>query len=248
MATRSHLSSAPEQAADESTPEEKFARLTRAVYGDRRADPPARELLLAVAFASTLGKVADEKMWTTVRRALGGRPARLRELARLDLPRYVEPGAESWVEGTCEAARHRAFVPRATGGHTRAQAAEDWRNTDHVCGSSGTMRVTERDLATGRHLLHWFCGRHREQAARVAEQLAEQNKRAPEPVPNAGGLLPSYFAADWLTFYRWASWLAWQPPSYGVCADDWPAAEHPVPAHPRLRLIPGDVAESAGQP
>ncbi|MFD8597660.1 hypothetical protein ACFV1L_21920 [Kitasatospora sp. NPDC059646] len=245
MNTRPHLAAAPEPPPDESTPEERFARLAGRIYADRRAVPAVRELLLAVGYAVTVGRAEDggaAQMWATVRCALAGRPGRVQELGRLDLPRYVAPGEESWVEGTCEAARHRPYVPQSSTGYGRALAADDWRNADGVCGASGTIRVTERDLRNGRHLLHWFCGRHRDQAARVAAQLVAQNEQAPEPVPNAGGLLPAYFRADWLTFYRGVSSPTWEPPVYGMSADGWPDASAPVSAHPRMRLVPVTTA------
>ncbi|MER5973296.1 hypothetical protein ABT112_26820 [Streptomyces sp. NPDC002055] len=65
-----------------------------------------------------------------------------------------------------------------------------------------------------------------------------QNASAPAPVPNRGGLLPSYFDADFLKLYRWATTPSWQPPPYGLRADDWPIpGQEPVPQRARLRLI-----------
>lgn len=59
-------------------------------------------------------------------------------------------------------------------------------------------------------------------------QLAARGE-PPEPVPNRGGLLPRYFAADWATIYArhcersWtARMLGWEPPYHGCDADEWP--------------------------
>jgi hypothetical protein len=75
----------------------------------------------------------------------------------------------------------------------------------------------------------------------VSEQVKEQNAAAPEPIPNAGGLLPCYFEADWVRLYgQHQEWDQWVPPVYGVCADDWPIpGKEPVPQRARLRLVIG---------
>jgi hypothetical protein len=38
---------------------------------------------------------------------------------------------------------------------------------------------------------HWFCAHHLDHAVRLREQL-EEAPAVPEPIPNRGGLLPSY--------------------------------------------------------
>lgn len=229
---------------DDRTPEDYFAATVTGIYADQRADPQTRELLIAMAYAISIGQHPDTNLWNTVSTALGrtntGRP-RHKELVRRDVPRYVEPGRESLIEGICEAARHRPYTPRDASHYGKAKATDDHRNTDRVCGAHGTLHVTERDPRTGWHILHWFCSRHRDQAARVRDQVAEQNEAAPEPIPNAGGLLPSYFQADWVKVYRWALGNPlWEPPSWGICADDWPVpGQDPIPSRSRLRLIVG---------
>lgn len=63
----------------------------------------------------------------------------------------------------------------------------------------------------------------------------------PAPIPNTGGLLPCYYKADWEKVYSYAS-EHWEPPTYGVCADDWPTAEERREHGPRrLILVPGGI-------
>jgi hypothetical protein len=115
----------------------------------------------------------------------------------------------------------------------------DWRTEDGVCGAQSHHRVLEKDPRTGWVTAHWFCKRHRDHADRVAEQVREQNEQAPEPIPNAGGLLPCYFKADWEKVYRHYR-PRWDTPKYGICADDWPTADEALPSrHSRLRVVLG---------
>jgi hypothetical protein len=113
----------------------------------------------------------------------------------------------------------------------------DWRTEDGVCGASSYHRVLEKDPRTGWVTAHWFCKRHKDHAECVTEQVREQNEQAPEPIPNTGGLLPCYFKADWEKVYRHYR-PRWEPPRYGLAADDWAAVPAPQPRrHGRLRAI-----------
>jgi hypothetical protein len=113
----------------------------------------------------------------------------------------------------------------------------DWRTEDGVCGAASHHRVLEKDPRTGWVTAHWFCKRHKDHADRVTEQVREQNEQAPEPIPNTGGLLPCYFNADWEKVYRHYR-PRWEPPSYGLAADDWPALDNAQPVRRgRLRAI-----------
>lgn len=65
-------------------------------------------------------------------------------------------------------------------------------------------------------------------------------------VRNTGGLLPSYFRADWAKLYAQLR-PAWVAPAVGICADDWPSgpgAAELVPRKPRLRLILGELTDA----
>ncbi|WP_333745728.1 hypothetical protein [Streptomyces sp. IBSBF 2950] len=60
-------------------------------------------------------------------------------------------------------------------------------------------------------------------------------------MPNAGGLLPCYYEANWAGLYEHYTWEGWEPPVYGVRADDWPVpGKEPVPQRARLRLVISD--------
>jgi len=115
----------------------------------------------------------------------------------------------------------------------------DWRTEDGVCGAASHHRVLEKNPRTGWVTAHWFCKRHKDHADRVAEQVRTQNERAPQPIPNVGGLLPCYFKADWEKVYRYYR-PRWEVPKYGICADDWPTADEALPSrHSRLRVVLG---------
>lgn len=121
----------------------------------------------------------------------------------------------------------------------------DWRTEDGLCGANSHHRVLEKDPRTGWVTAHWFCKRHKDHADRVAEQVRAQNERSPEPIPNTGGLLPSYFKADWTKVYRHYR-PRWTPPVYGIAADDWPSLEEARPRrYRRLRAIDGLDLENA---
>jgi hypothetical protein len=240
---------------------EAFASFARRIYADDRADGDARALLLAVAYAITLsgaGQGDGRSQWTAVRQALGIGIGRRRcvdplaELVRKDVPRYTSPeympGGYDSLHRRCQAPRLRPYqtrIPAGADARTRAayakQDAEDFRNAQGVCGEGGQHGVVEKDPVTGWHTIRYFCNRHHAHAARVAAQVKAQNAAAPAPIPNQGGLLPSYFDADWLRVYRWHSRRKdWQPPVYGLRADDWPTPGRDTPIHhPRLRLVVG---------
>ncbi|WP_371523251.1 hypothetical protein [Kitasatospora sp. NBC_01300] len=121
-----------------------------------------------------------------------------------------------------------------------------------MCGSEAGDHVIEKHPETGWHQVHWHCTRHRGELERARRRLAEPNKRAPEPIPNQGGLMPCYydFNSGWATVYRHVLGQQWQPPVYGMRADDWPLpGRQPVPQRPRLRLaaIDGELLDSTSR-
>lgn len=95
---------------------ETYATLVHRIYADRRAAPPARELLLAVAYAVFLAPIESEKRLSAAARVLGSRAGRPRfnALVAADAPRYVPPReADDWGPGQapgCEAPRLRPYV------------------------------------------------------------------------------------------------------------------------------------------
>ncbi|WP_327066838.1 hypothetical protein [Kitasatospora sp. NBC_01302] len=191
-----------------------------------------------------------------------GRRSRMSELIEADAPRYEPPRQveQAASQAFCEAPRMRAYKPRGYVPRTKPDPDLIQPTPLHPrpptivhvlpgyvpppeptkqdpCGATGHTLIVEKDPATGWQTAHWFCRRHLDQAARVAEQVREQNELAPEPIPNRGGLLGSYFKADFATLYgkHCDHWVA---PVYGVCADDWPVpGVDAVPVRPRLRLL-----------
>ena len=195
--------------------------------------------------------------------------ARYDRLIADDAPRYELPEQAqertSFFAAPCEGPRLRPYKPRPYKPRTQPELPEptrlhkrppvpaivhvepgytpprDWRTEDGVCGAPSHHRVLEKDPRTGWVTAHWFCKRHKEHADRVAEQVRGQNEQAPEPVPNTGGLLPVYFKADWERVYRHYR-PRWEPPKYGICADDWPTVEEMTARpsrHSRLRVVIG---------
>jgi hypothetical protein len=261
--------------AEEQRPKRSFPELIAAIYEDPRVGHEARELLLAVAYAVDLAKREEGVSALKVaRRKLGverGRQVRYDRIVADDAPRYEPPrDAADWHPSgapPCEGPRLRPYRPRPYTPRTpQPELPEptrlhklpapmvyvmpgytpprDWRTEDGVCGAQSHHRVLEKDPRTGWVTAHWFCKRHKQHADRVTEQLREQNEQAPEPIPNTGGLLPVFFKADWEKVYRHYR-RGWEPPSYGLCADDWPSADDAVrpTRHSRLRVVVGTDLE-----
>lgn len=230
----------------------EFYEFAQRIYSDDRADGEARALLLALAYAVTTAHRDDgDGQWALVEQALGrGRGGRERmwKLIRDDAPRYVPPQYQqnNWgiMLRLCCAPRLRPYRSRLWPGATAQDIAEqakrddeDFRNTKSVCGATASEYAVEKLPGTGWYRLHYFCTAHQDHLARVRQQVAAQNELAPAPIPNAGGLLPSYFTADWVTVYRHYRGEHWNPPVYGMAADDWPVpGREPVAPRARLRL------------
>src|SRR5690625_1784859 len=202
-----------------------FETTAAQIFQDKRATPGTRELVLAVAYALSLAPSTDSTL-TTVRRTLGSK--RTGQLIAADAPPATNRPAKpkGGDPRTPPPVRPPVYAPTPP---------EDFRNREGVCGASSRHRVLDKDPRTGWVTAHWFCARHRAHADRVAGQVAAGNESAPEPIPNVGGLLPSYFKADWERVYRYYT-PGWVPPSYGLAADDWPTAVE-APRRGRLRLI-----------
>jgi hypothetical protein len=211
-----------------------YDTLVARVWQDQRLTPEARELLLLIAWVLRRDPNRGNDDWTMWGRAteiLGkgtrNKP-RLAELLNDDRPRY-EPDWRSgpWQQSVCAAPMIR-------------RAGE--------CGQNATEHALRIDPATGWQEPIWYCSRHREFGR--AAQAAYRTQDKPFPIPNRGGMLPSYLVhkngdAGWAKLYEWASkWCfsSWKPPQgYGLRADDWPTpgVERPVSV-PRLRLAAVD--------
>ncbi|MFB7738297.1 hypothetical protein ACFC08_28695 [Streptomyces sp. NPDC056112] len=217
----------------------QFAEIAHRIYQDDRADTQTRQLLLALAYATTMAPLDDDtNVWRAACNALGSSITDwdgLRSQIRHDLPRYLPPGYR-WGSDRLD---QRCRGPRI---RMHPDGPDDFRNQLKVCGEKTSDKVVEKDPITGWHTNHFFCTRHRDHLQRVAAQVAEQNAVAPPPIPNSGGLLPSYFETDWVWMYRWADRnQSWEPPKvYGLCADNWPVPGRDpvtVPQRARLRLV-----------
>lgn len=109
------LAAVPQQEKKPRTYEE----VVRAIYNDERANPEARELLLAIAYAVYLNdREEGVSPLREARRVLGrnriGKP-RYDDLMAADVPRYVPPReVEQHAHlSPCEAPRLRPYKPRA---------------------------------------------------------------------------------------------------------------------------------------
>ena len=187
------------------------------VWQDKRMTPEARELLLLAAWLTFRDPKRGEDNWRFWGRAteiLGAdghagrrqRP-RLAVLLDADAPQY-EPDwqAPEWRDDSCQA----PMIRRAG-----------------LCGQPSSTHAARVDPATGWEVPVWYCSRHREFGRQV--QAAYKTAHKPEPIPNRGGLLPSYLrhrAGDggWVKLYGWASkWChsGWKPQvGYGLAADE----------------------------
>ena len=236
--------------------------LQAAIWNDERHLPPAtREVALAVGWVLHREPEHREKLWGRVTQMLGhdGRPWRIHECVAGDAPRY-DPRDWHHGAGECEGPRVRPYKPRRTMDLDRCLVSDhhphlgECRYTiihggtevppEHigVCGAHGTIRVKEYDMVTGWRTVRWFCSRHKGRAAEVRAQLAARGE-PPPPIPNSGGLLPRYFAGDWAKIYGVhceKAHRAWEPPYYGVDADEWPVpGKTLIPKRPRLALVAG---------
>jgi hypothetical protein len=195
---------------------------------------------------------------------------RIHEVIAEDAPRY-EPGRWRYGGGACEGPRLRPYQPRRRPDTGRCWVSDHhphlgecrytvvhyahldgttspYPGPEHavperdnsVCGAHGTIEVTERDMVTGWETAHWFCSRHKDRAREVRAQLAARGE-PPEPIPNAGGLLPRYFGGDWVKIYGLhceKMLQVWVPPYYGVDADEWPVpGKTLIPKRPRLAVV-----------
>jgi hypothetical protein len=241
----------------------EFDRYATRIYRDERAGHEAKELLLALAFVLTHPREDGDKPFTAAKKLLGKNRIgdwRIRQLIANDAPRYESPihrpfgRQDDEMFKRCCAPRLRPFkepapveqpsllsLTVAEPGRPPEHREEDFRNRLKVCGAEASDYVIERLPDTGWHKAHWFCTRHRGEMNRMERQLAEPNKLAPKPIPNAGGLMPCYFDSEWEYVYRFYLGERWEPPVYGLRADDWPIpGKEPVPQRARLRLAAVD--------
>lgn len=213
-----------------------YDRFVARIYQDPRMTPESRELLLLLAWLVKRDPDRLEpdgtpkppgSVWKRAANILGEygpgprKGSRLADLIDADRPRY-EPPRPSWE---C-----RAPMVRRRG----------------ECGQQAVNHTYTADPVTGWQTPQPYCRRHETWGHKLDAALRADPV---EPIPNRGGLMPSYLRADggdqaWIPLYRRASdWKRslWEPPArYGLRADDWPVpGETPAPEPVRLRLIVG---------
>lgn len=215
-----------------------YDQLVARAYRDKRMTSQARELILLLAWLvardpDRFAESKPESPWNRADDILGTygngprKGSRIADLIDSDRPRY-EP---DWSSAAWQGQRCAAPMIRRAG----------------ECGQQASDHSLRIDPETGWQTPIWFCSRHRDFGRHTREALRAAVR--PEPIPNAGGLMPSYLQssdgdAGWIRVYRKASdWKLsrWEPPkAYGLCADDWPTpGQDPIPQKARLRLVLG---------
>lgn len=211
-------------------------------YRDERMTSEVRDLILLMAWlrhrdpdrhTSSLG-YWERAGHVLGRYRVGGREKpRLADIISADRPRYeIDYTAEAWQRQACAAPMIRR---------------------DGECGQKAgdySMKYDSNGWATP----IWYCRRHADWGRTQELVEREAHGTTPAPVPNAGGLLPSYLTLKsgddgWTRVYEWAcQWTwnrGWKPPEpYGLRADDWPKVGHAETVEtwepPRLRLAARD--------
>lgn len=205
----------------------RYDQLASRTYSERRMPPGTRELILALGWVTLRDPRRHDPtmgVWARAREVLNVDNRRMWELIGADAPRY-EHDWHGDPKG-CQA-------PLA----------------GHLCGRKTVGGFTETDQLTGRFRRWGFCSRPRcqEYAATTHRRARTSHQTAPEAIPNRGGLLPLFFEWDWEAKYRKAAenlpgMRPWEPPSYGLSADEWPEVpgQEKLKAFPKLRLVASD--------
>ena len=201
----------------------RYDELAARVYGERRMPTGTRDLILALGWVTLRDPRRHDPtrlLWARTRDVLNADDKRMWELIAEDAPRY-EHDWHNDPKG-CQAPMVRV---------------------DRLCGRSTSNGFTEADRVTGRFRFWGFCSRPRCQAfgKTVYQRARLSNQKAPEAIPNTGGLLPLFFSWTWEAKYSKAGEVlhrSWEPPSYGLSADEWPEVpgEEKPKAFPKLRL------------
>ncbi|MFJ3699547.1 hypothetical protein ACIPW9_36395 [Streptomyces sp. NPDC090052] len=216
---------------------QRYDLLAYRVYTEPRMPTGTRDLILALGWVTLRDPHRHDparSMWERTGEVLNASNRRLWELLLEDVPRY-EHDWHADPKG-CQAPMARI---------------------DRLCGRNTTLSFAESDVATGRFQVVGFCSRPlcRAYGEAVNERAQWSRKQAPAAIPNKGGLLPLFFTWDWERRYRKAMEVLkheteWEPPVYGLSADEWPtvAGDEPVKAFPKLRLIAsdGDIIKPVG--
>ncbi|QKW31439.1 hypothetical protein HUT11_35335 (plasmid) [Streptomyces seoulensis] len=206
----------------------RYDQLASRVYGETRMPSGTRDLILALGWVTLRDPRRHDptrSIWERTRDVLNADNKRIWQLIAEDAPRYDVRLTEANTLSGCQAPMIRV---------------------DRLCGRSTMHGFSEFDPATGWSRYWGFCNRPRcrEYAKPIWERARHSATKRPEPIPNAGGLLPLFFTWGWEAKYLKAAELihtihGWKPPSYGLSADEWPEVpgQEKPKAFPKLRLI-----------
>ncbi|WTX00944.1 hypothetical protein OG216_46815 (plasmid) [Streptomycetaceae bacterium NBC_01309] len=205
----------------------RFDQLAARAYAERRLTPGTRDLVLALGWAALRDPRRHRpgtSVWERARDALNTSNTGVWQAIADDVPRY-EYHWHSAPRG-CQAPMVRV---------------------DRLCGRTTSLDFAEFDPVTGWMTSWGVCSRCRAAMRPVHDRARGSRDRAPEPIPNTGGLLPLFFTWDWERRYCRAEELIryrpdWEPPPYGLSADAWPAVPGTTAAQafPKLRLVASD--------
>ncbi|MFK8851288.1 hypothetical protein [Streptomyces sp. Ac-502] len=179
----------------------RYDQLASRVYSERRMPQGTRDLILALGWVALRDPrrhdPAAEGQWTRAREVLNTDNKTMWTLVAEDAPRY-DPALHDDSPWGCQAPMVRV---------------------NRLCGRNTIIGFSECDPFTGWSRQWGFCSRPRcQQYARPIEERARHSfTQRPEPIPNAGGLLPLFFTWDWEPKYRKAMELikhqsSWEPP------------------------------------
>lgn len=222
-----------------------YDALVARVYQDERMTPQARELILLLAWLA----VRDPNRYDT-----DGNLISWRKRASVILGEYGPgPRKGSRLADLVYADRPR-YEDERDGREERKCAAPMIRRSG-LCGQHAIGHDYTVDQETGWRTAVWFCRRHESWGNALRTQRAANP--GPEPIPNAGGLVTSYLMSEgqeqaWARFYKeaavWKRDRYWEPPVYGVRADDWPLPDRPAkpavtPVRLRLASMDGELVQ-----
>lgn len=205
----------------------RYDQLLGRVYDERRMPTGTRDLILALGWVMLRDPRRHDPTittWTRTREVLNATNEQMWRHVAADVPRYDSKLHDKPPLG-CQAPMVRV---------------------DRLCGRGAVHGFSEFAPATGWSRYWGFCNRPRcrEYAQPIYERARHSFTQRPDPIPNTGGLLPLFFAWEWEPRYRKAAQLilhdsAWEPPSYGLSADEWPPVpgQQSVQGFPKLRLI-----------
>lgn len=198
-------------------PGDGYDKLVTRLWQDSRQTPESRELLLLLAWLicrdpNKYDEAGDQiNTWKRADQILGQsqyKRQRIAELVYADRPRYE-------MDRTPDLGCQAPMIRRAG-----------------LCGASSCDSSFVADPATGQRSLAYFCRRHEAWGAQV--QQAWRSGTWPEPVPNLGGLMPSYLRLKtgqegWARVYQDAALSlrsTWERPAgHSLAADDWTATD-----------------------